>query len=323
MTRDTLIFPMNPHPGHAFGRLSGYIDAYRLYTEKMRKEGHEPLVYLSHSECHGNPTKCLDGYIWHNGGLRWHFEIEQKGTFVNKKLDHVMKTKWARYVPPFRKYDYHPYWFLLRNLSEIKEIPGKKTKGGLALNVNHFWREIEGSRQVIHSSIFRSLEGAPWVVKCAVEPELQSDTEKEADPFRELLLRTIIKRGGIDEQTIEETFLLNILWEGFDRKSVDAIWEQEGFRSEAELYRFDLAFKLVNGAYFAVEFKKGFGEDAPLQLKEYINKSPILRNKKPTPIIVCARKTKNLIKEMKTKFPKTQWRIIEFRPVIHFEDVTP
>lgn len=253
---------MNPSPTHEFGRLSGYMDAYWLYAMKMMKNGYNPFVYLSHSKCHGDPTRCSDGYIWNKCGLRWHFEIVREGTFVNEKLDHVLKTKWAKYVPPFRRYQDDTYWFLLKNPKRIKEesvVEGNKTKGGRILNIKQFWREIEGFERKIHSSIFRSSSGAPWVVKCAIKPPSQSDIEESVDPFRKLTVDTITKRGGINEQTIEEIFLLKILWEGFDGIEVDAIWEQEGFTdAEANLYRFDLAFRLADGTHFAVEFKKGF-----------------------------------------------------------------
>lgn len=328
MKRDTLIFPMNPNPTHEFGRLSGYPDAYWVYADKMRKDRHDPFVYLSHSNCRGDPTRCSDGYVWNQGGLRWHFEIVREGTFVNKKLDYVMKTKWAKYVPPFRKYKDDTYWFLLKNLRKIKEesvIEGNTAKGGRVLDADKFWREIKGYERKIHSSIFRSSSGAPWVVKCAVEPPSQSDTEEMIDPIRTLAVNTITKRGGISEQTIEEIFLLKILREGFDGKEVEAIWEQEGFTDakEAKLYRFDLAFRLVDGTHFAIELKKGFGKDAPLQLKNYILKSPLLRDKNPIPVIVCAIKTEKLVKQMEVAFPQTRWRIVEFRPKIVFEDVTP
>ena len=325
LIRDILIYPMNPHPEHAFGRLSGYIDAYWLYTQKMRKEGHNPFVYLSHNSCFGNPAKCMDGYIWHETGLRWHFEIVKDGTFVGKKLADIVKTGWAKYVPPFRKYPDDTYWFLLKNLRKLKEksiIYGKRKRGGRVLSVDKFYREIDGYGREMHSSAFRSSFGAPWVVKCAIEPPSELDFEQKVDPFRELMVQTVTKRGGIDEQTIEETFLLKILWDGFEHKRVDAVWKQEGFTDEeADRYRFDMAFRLDDGTHFAVEFKKGYGEDAPLQLANYINKIPLLKCKKPNPIVVCAIKTDELMKQMKQAFPQAPWRIMEFKPEIRFEDV--
>jgi len=63
-------------------------------------------------------------------GLRWHFKIVREGTFENKKLDHIMKIKWSKHVPPFRKYKDATYWFSLKNLRKIKK--------GIALM---FWGE--------------------------------------------------------------------------------------------------------------------------------------------------------------------------------------
>ena len=327
-TRNALIIPMQSHPGHEFGRLSGYTDAYWLFAEKTKRKGSGALVYYSHEKCYGEAflKACSDGYIWHDGSLCWYFEIEQEGTFTDQSMLDLEKTKWSRYIPPFRRYSDHRKWFLLRNIRKIKEekmIKGVKAKGGLTLNTKHFWREIDGFDRRIHSSSFRSSSGAPWVVKTSSQPPQQSDTETLTDPLNNLIHNAIIKRYGIDEQAIEEIFLLNILWYGVDNKLVNKIWQQEGFTDEeAKSYRFDAAFRLEDGTLYAVEFKRGTDNDAPLQLKNYIDKSSILSEEKtsPIPMIVCARKTTELEKEMRRSFPREKWRILEFKPKISFED---
>jgi hypothetical protein len=327
--RNTLIIPMQSHPDHAFGRLSGYTDAYWLFAEKMKKEGRGALVYYSHEKCYGETTlkACSDGYIWHDGGLCWYFEIEREGTFMDQSMSNLEKTKWSQYIPPFRRYNYHRKWFLLKNMRKIKEekiIKGKKARGGLALNTHNFWREIEGFDKRIHSSMFRSSSGAPWAVRTSIQPPQQSDVETLKDPLNDLVHNAIIKRYGIDEQAIEEIFLLKILWNGFDNKPVNKIWQQEGFTDKRERvrYRFDAAFGLEDGSLYAVEFKRGTDDDAPLQLKNYIDKSTILKDDKaiPIPMIVCARRTKELEKEMRRLFPGEKWRIVEFKPRILFEE---
>lgn len=79
-----------------------------------------------------------------------------------------------------------------------------------------------------------------------------------------------------------------------------------------------MAFWTEDGSCHAVEFRKGFGEDAPLELDGYVRNSPDLKDERPvSPIVVCAEVTPNLRKEMKTCFGD-RGRIIEFVPKVSF-----
>jgi len=248
MPRKTLIFPMRMHKEHAFGHLSGYAPAFWMFAQKRGREGNNCFVYLSTRYCHQPGEKCSDGYIYHDGRLEWYFEIDEaRSSFGDKDLRGIVGAGLDRFVPPFRRYDDHKYWFLLRNLRRLNRKPEYEAvyeNHQKVLDPNRFWYISEnGNRKPISSSALRSLEGAPYVGYTTVDLPPADHIDTLYDPYRDLIREAIFRRGGLDEQAIEESFLLVILDEGYEKMIVKRVVQQAGFTNEAaEKDRYDMAF---------------------------------------------------------------------------------
>ena len=291
-------------------------------TSSGIKREHKPLIYTWKVpigriiQVNGELARISrKGFFYESNShsITWQFEAQciiRTWSFIpeNEKAAKELK-RLEGCIPLFRQvYLKAPWvdfklwgdWLLIREIKRLKKpIKGQSMDGGFSFPNFKYFSNPKG-KVVSLTSPDHLRGGNAFILQCPEETELvEPDPETEISNHLKQFLADNPPPGKLRERIIHDTFLINLLKEGY-------VIENE---REVTGGRLDVLFRDQNENLISVEFKLRRGDPAVKQLEDYINKLQKDYRTKIRGVIVCGQADE----ELRSRAKQRDFKVIEYK----------